>query len=106
MNHTNSHLNKVPHTNKVNKVFGVGLSKTATTSLTFALEILGFCTKHYPSLRYYPHWLRGIKKHVLEEDQAFSDITIIPFYKELDRKYPGSKFILTARDLDDWLESC
>ena len=23
----------------------------------------------------------------------------------LDRQYPGSKFILTVRDLDDWLDS-
>ncbi|HEV8715109.1 MAG TPA: sulfotransferase [Candidatus Binatia bacterium] len=31
------------------KIFGLGLSRTGTTSLTEALEILGFSTIHYCS---------------------------------------------------------
>jgi len=26
-------------------------------------------------------------------------------YKDVDRKYPGSKFILTVRDMEQWLTS-
>ncbi|MDF9797445.1 hypothetical protein OKW21_002708 [Catalinimonas alkaloidigena] len=90
----------------VNKIFGLGLSKTATTSLASALKILKYRTNDYPSLKYFPHKLYGIKKHLLDEYDAFTDISVIPFYKELDKSYPGSKFILTIRDIDEWLESC
>src|SRR5207237_3908 len=31
------------------KVFGIGLSRTGTTSLTRALELLGYRAKHYPT---------------------------------------------------------
>ena len=27
------------------------------------------------------------------------------FYKYIDYKFPGSKFVLTLRDLDSWLDS-
>jgi hypothetical protein len=36
---------------------------------------------------------------------AGADNGVVIFYKYLDYKYPGSKFILTVRDLDSWLES-
>ncbi len=29
-----------------------------------------------------------------------------PYYAQLDKRYPGSKFILTIRDQDSWLNSC
>ena len=31
------------------KIFGIGLSKTGTSSLSEALEILGYSTVHFPS---------------------------------------------------------
>ena len=42
----------------------------------------------------------------LEEADAYSDILALSTnFDVLDRQYPGSKFILTDRDLDDWLDS-
>ena len=41
----------------------------------------------------------------LERFYAASDLPIPLLYKELDRAYPNSKFILTMRDEVDWLRS-
>lgn len=88
------------------KIFGIGLSKTGTTSLGAALQVLGYKTKDFPSIRYIPHALLYIKDHNLNNYDAFTDIPVIPFYKKLDKKYPGSKFIYTTREKESWLRSC
>lgn len=80
----------------MNKIFGIGLSKTGTNSLCDALNHLGFSTIHYPG----PDILTGAY-HV----DAMTDIPTVRYYKKLDEMYPGSKFILTMRPLDDWLRS-
>jgi Sulfotransferase domain/Inositol monophosphatase family len=89
------------------KIFGIGLSKTGTTSLAGALEVLGYHTRDYPGLtRYEPGKLESIDAQVLEQHEALTDTPIPSFYRELDRHYPGSKFVLTVRDMDAWLLSC
>lgn len=77
------------------KVFGVGLSKTGTTSVTEALRMLGYRTEHY-----------FFDLDRIEELDAAMDTPIARAYKELDRKYPGSRFILTVREESSWLRSC
>jgi hypothetical protein len=77
------------------KIIGVGLSKTATSSLARALGSLGYEVAHYP---------RDLS--VLDRCDGGCDITVAERFDELDRKYPGSRFIYTTRDLGDWLESC
>lgn len=89
------------------KIFGIGLSKTGTTSLAGALEILGYRTKDFPGMtRYVPGDLGSIDPAVLAQHDALTDTPIPSFYRELDRRYPGSKFILTVRDMEGWLQSC
>jgi 3'(2'),5'-bisphosphate nucleotidase len=89
------------------KIFGIGLSKTGTTSLARALEILGYKTKDYLGItRYIAGDLSSINLKVIDENDAFTDTPIPSFYKELDARYPNSKFILTTRNMDDWLKSC
>lgn len=77
-----------------NKIFGIGLSKTGTTSLSAALEILGISSIHYPRN------LEEVDKYL-----SASDLFIAINFKKLDKLYPGSKFILTTRDKEEWLES-
>jgi hypothetical protein len=89
------------------KVFGIGLSRTGTKSLTSALRILGLQTVHYPddetTLR---ELVQGnYKFSLLEQFDAITDITVSAFYPQLDRLYPHSKFILTLRDKEEWLDS-
>jgi len=88
------------------KVFGIGLSRTGTTSLTEALRILGYKSLHYPIsiLRLECNELR-VRKERVEEYDAFTDMPVSATYKELDQLFPGSKFILTVRDTESWYKS-
>ena len=89
------------------KIFGIGLSKTGTTSLAGALSMLGYKTRDYIGVtRYVPHDLSTISKEELDAYDAFTDTPIPSFYRELDAAFPGSKFILTVRDTEGWLKSC
>lgn len=89
------------------KLFGLGLSKTGTSSLTDALNRLGVRAIHYPSdTRTYDELRAGRwRLSILEDYDAALDITVAPFYAQLDRAYPGSRFVLTVRDLATWLRS-
>jgi hypothetical protein len=89
------------------KVFGLGLSRTGTTSLGTALNRIGINTIHYP---YDAVTQRELEMgsgtlSILNNYQAIVDISVVPFYRQLDRAYPGSRFILTVRDVTGWLTS-
>ncbi len=117
-----------------NKVFCLGLSRTGTTSLHEAFRTLGLRSAHFPihlftqsevfglppfrpAVRVGPYaaWRRGKElkasrvhheaRTLLESRDAFCDLPVPLFYKELDRMYPGSKFVLTTRDCNGWLKS-
>lgn len=77
------------------KIFGVGLSRTGTSSLTYALRILGYSAKHFPQ----------DPLSMAKEYDALTDTTVARDYKKLDKLFPNSKFILTVRDMDSWLRS-
>ena len=77
------------------KIFGLGLSRTGTTTLNDTLIELGYNVVHYPS----EDELWGF------HTDGATDIPVIPVYKELDKKFPNSKFIITIRDKKDWLDS-
>lgn len=76
-------------------VWGIGLTRTGTHSLSRALEILGYNCIHYPTLATLLH----------EPLEAATDEPVAVVYKYLDFLYPGSKFILTFRQEDEWLQS-
>ncbi len=89
------------------KVFCIGFHKTGTTSLAAALTTLGYRVTG-------PNGVRDpdIGKNVyvladslVEEFDAFQDNPWPVIYKYLDEKCPNSRFILTIRDSDSWIES-
>ena len=93
------------------KVFGIGRNKTGTTSLEAALVSLGYRvapTREGECL--FDDWTQGrfaAVKRLCKSYDAFQDI---PFsfpgsYEILDQMFPGSKFVLTVRDLDKWFQS-
>lgn len=91
----------------VNKVFGIGFQKTGTSTLRSALEVLDFSVKGGGRELVKP-LLRGEIApvyDVVDKFDAFEDHPWPMLYKDLDEKYPGSKFILTLRDDDSWLKS-
>lgn len=79
----------------VPKILGIGLSRTGTTSLAVALNLLGFPAVHYPT-----------RMSQIEAHAAATDISVSLIFKKLDRRFPGSCFIMTMRSLKPWLESC
>jgi len=89
------------------KVFGIGLSKTGTSSLDRALNELGIRSIHFPcDRRTHGELAAGnYRLSVLQQYRAATDISVAPFYAQLDHVHPGSKFILTVRELEPWLES-
>jgi hypothetical protein len=89
------------------KIFGIGLSRTGTMSLTKALTTLGIKTRHYPNDKTTQNELKAgnYDLSVLREVQALTDIPVSPYYAQLDRLFPQSKFILTTRPTDSWLQS-
>ncbi len=89
------------------KIFCIGLSKTGTTSLAAALDVLGYNVRDNIGVtRFAPGDLGCIDAHELESHDAFTDTPIPSYYRELDAKYPNAKFILTVRDQEGWLKSC
>lgn len=79
---------------KFNKIFGVGLSRTGTTSLSWALLRLGLKVVHFPEK------IDDVFSH-----HAATDTRIAAQFDVLDKGFPDSLFILTVRNLDDWLHS-
>lgn len=76
------------------KVFCVGLGKTGTTSLKEALRMLDYRTIRLPL-----EW-----QGITDFDAALPGVSAA-MYRELDKAFPGSRFILTVRDVDGWLKS-
>lgn len=95
------------------KVFGIGLSRTGTSSLDSALAALGLITIHFPSDPLTRGEIAGhlaaggpLRLSVLESVDAISDTPVCCVYQGLDAAYPGSRFVLTIREEADWLRSC
>jgi Sulfotransferase domain/N-terminal domain of galactosyltransferase len=91
------------------RLFGIGMHKTGTTSLHESLKTLGLDSAHWKSA----HWAKAIwdemalagRSPTLEKSYALCDLPITLMFRELDKAYPGSKFILTTRDESKWIMS-
>lgn len=91
-----------------NKIFGIGLSKTGTTSLAAALRILGLRACDYPhDARTQAQLESGdYDLAVLRQNDALTDTPAAYCFPQLDEQFPGSLFILTEREnRQRWLES-
>lgn len=80
------------------KVFGIGLSRTGTTTLDRALRRLGYLSSHY---------LNVFTGELLTADDALwfdalSDTPICPDFESLFHQFPNSLFVYTHRSFDDW----
>lgn len=89
------------------KVFCIGFHKTGTTSLAVALKILGYQVTGPNGVRD-PNIAANVHNMIdklTKKYDAFQDNPWPVMYRELDRKYPDSKFILTVRDSSAWIRS-
>ena len=91
----------------INKVFGVGLPRTGTTSLDRFLHRQGYLSWHY--FPWLGSALRAGDASALVNVCKFLDAAVdspIPLaWRQLRDAYPGSRFILTTRNRDTWLKS-
>lgn len=82
------------------KVFGIGLSKTGTTSLTEALRLLGYDAVH---------WTRNGQRVLgwpeFFHAEAATDTPCSAQFESLYHTFEESKFIYTVRDTSSWRES-
>jgi Sulfotransferase domain len=101
-----------------NKIFIIGFNKTGTRTLHHY-----FKNNNIPSI----HWdqgilaikmdqnfkskqklLKGYNNYIVYSDMEHSKKQIyahVKYYKQLDKQYPGSKFILNIRNVDNWINS-
>ncbi len=94
------------------KVFVVGLSKTGTTSVGDALELLSYRRTGWEDIRsrfLLRTYIRGDLSFLVDRTfdfDAFEDLPWSLAYREMASLYPDAKFILTLRKSEDaWLES-
>lgn len=93
------------------RVFCIGWSKTGTSSIIEALRLLGFFSWHFAP------WVIGISHfsgdlsqtrvdlREIEEYSAVADLPICALFRELDKNFPESLFLLTVRDTEKWVSS-
>jgi hypothetical protein len=93
------------------KVFCIGFHKTGTSSLGLLLRKLGYATQGSYKTRD-RYLIAGLARgdlqgiySVAERSEAFHDNPWPIFYRELDIRFPGSRFILTLRDCASWIRS-
>ncbi len=94
------------------KIFCIGFGKTGTTSLESALKMFGYKLGVQATAEALcEDWANRKADRIIrfcETADAFQDLPFgLPdLYKELDRAFPNSKFILTVRDNEDqWFNS-
>ncbi|MEZ9139599.1 MULTISPECIES: sulfotransferase family protein [unclassified Shewanella] len=78
----------------MNKVFIIGLPRTGTTSVSVALLEHGFKVAHI-----------GLTKKAFEVADVVSDVPCFCDYPQLDKIFPGSKFIYIDRPIQPWINS-
>jgi len=89
------------------KIFCIGFHKTGTTSLATALKVLGYNVTG-PNGVTDPHIafnVHSMAEALVKQYEAFQDNPWPVIFKEIDTKYPKSKFILTLRDSETWIDS-
>lgn len=87
-------------------IFAIGLNKTGTTSLHFALTLLGYKCCHWISEDFSQVTAELIDNKMPLPFDAYTDVeSITKKYIELDKQYPNAAFILTIRDIEDWISS-
>lgn len=99
------------------EVIGAGPGRTATFSMKFALEHLGFGPCYHmvevfrTARKTIPLW-QDVADGKPDWDTIFAgyrsttDNPAAPYWRALAEYYPQSKVVLTVRDADSWVESC
>lgn len=103
---------EVPAPSLKPKVFVIGLSKTGTTSIGDALDLLGYKRlgwKNVRSRQLVHTWANGDYDALISQTQYYDALEDLPWpsmYQEMASLYPDAKFLLSLRkDEQTWLRS-
>ena len=91
----------------MSKIFCIGFHKTGTKSLGAALENLDYRVCGSVGVKD-PDIAKNASSLIhslVPSYDAFQDNPWRLFYEDLDRRYPGSRFIFTVRSPDAWIDS-
>lgn len=86
-------------------ILGIGMQKTGTTSLHNAMNILGISSSHCPVNMVRDITFGDFRSFKNCKTKAIVDC-VCHCFEDYDRIMPGSKFILTIRDEEEWIRSC
>jgi len=78
----------------MNKIFIIGLPRTATTSVCLAALGLGLKTAH-----------NAYTERTFSDAQVIADTPAFCDYQSLDKHFPNSKFVYLTRESEKWLPS-
>ena len=89
------------------KIFCIGFQKSGTTSLEKAFRLLGYkvCGVTHELIPELQKKNFDALNRIVVQYDVFRDNPWPVIYKELDARFPGSKFILTVRDEAAWIKS-
>jgi hypothetical protein len=93
------------------KIFCIGFHKTGTSSMGKLFRRLGYAAQGSYKTRDAEFVARLARRELAElfgianGAQAFHDNPWPVFYRELDQRFPDSRFILTLRDPASWIRS-
>lgn len=96
------------------KIFCLGFQKTGTTTMSAALQALGFSVAGAAKrINRQVDWqlpnprqaIWEVVHKVVEQHDAIQDSPCPFFYEDFDAAYPDARFILTERDPERWLAS-
>jgi len=107
-----------PGLGKLPKVFGIGLSRTGTTSMAVALRQLGYHPHHAtgrllmfnetvpgPATHAYNKQVPKVNKFWADAFDAQTDIPVSLVFEQLAHLYPDAVFILTKRKPSQWAQA-
>lgn len=83
------------------KVFGIGLSKTGTTTVGLALNVLGLNTVDFTN----PLTMELMSEDDLHMFDAFTDTPVCAGFEKYFYLFPDARFIYTSRPVESWRES-
>lgn len=78
----------------LSKILVVGLPRTGTTSFCYLMLTLGFRVAH-----------TAYTKESFYQADVIADTPVYSDFEELDKIFPGSKFVFLERDLQEWIPS-
>lgn len=76
------------------KIFIIGLPRTATTSVCLAMLEQGFKTAH-----------NAYTQNAFSQAKVLADTPIFCDYQQLDKQFPNSRFVYLTRPAEMWLPS-